>query len=148
LEWQSLQWQRGRDRYPMKSRANNSIDEYISQFPSGVQEILRKVRTTIKSAAPDAVEAMKYQIPTFVMQGNLVHFAAFKDHIGFYPTPSAIQKFRDELAAYKSAKGSIQFPLTKPIPYSLIRKIVEFRVKETQAKIAAGKKARPSRKVP
>ena len=91
----------------------------------------------IRSAAPDAEEALKYGIPTFVLNGNLVHFAAFKKHIGFYPTPPGIERFRDELSAYPNAKGSVQFPLDKPMPFALIRKIVEYRVTEARAKPAA-----------
>jgi uncharacterized protein YdhG (YjbR/CyaY superfamily) len=108
-----------------------TIDEYIEGFPKNVQTILEKIRATIRKAAPKAIEAMKYAIPTFVLNGrNLVHFAAFEKHIGFYPAPSGIAHFRKELAAYKSAKGSVQFPLEEPMPYELIAKIVKFRVKE------------------
>lgn len=115
----------------------HTIDGYISGFPKDVQEILQKIRGIVKDAAPDAEEAIKYQIPTFVLNGNLVHFAAFKQHIGFYPTPSAIMQFKDALSAYHSAKGSVQFPLDSPIPYSLIKKMVKFRVKQNRDKIAA-----------
>ena len=114
----------------------NSIDEYIASFPEDIQKILEQVRTTIKDAAPEAEETIKYAIPTFTFKGNLVHFAAFKNHIGLYPTPHAIETFEKELAVYKSAKGSIQFPLGKPIPYNLITKIVEFRVKDIFKKTA------------
>lgn len=106
------------------------IDEYIAGFPKDVQEILEKVRITIKEAAPEAEETIKYQIPTFTLKGNLVHFAAYKKHIGFYPAPSGIEKFEKELSVYRSAKGSVQFPLDKPIPYDLISQIVTYRVKE------------------
>ena len=106
-----------------------NIDEYVAGFPRDVQEILKQIRTTIKKVAPDAEEAIKYQIPTFVLNGNLVHFAAFKNHIGFYPTPSGIEEFKDELSRYEGAKGSVQFPIDKPIPFSLIQKIVTFRVR-------------------
>ena len=112
----------------------NNIDEYIAGFPKDVQDILQKIRGIIKKAAPDAEEAIKYQIPTFVLNGNLVHFAAFQKHIGFYPTPSGIDQFKDELSVYKSAKGSVQFPLDAPVPFDLITKIVKFRVKETREK--------------
>ena len=99
------------------------------------------MRATIKAAAPDAKEKISYQMPTFDLKGNLVHFAAFKNHIGFYPTPTGIEKFKKELAVYEGAKGSVQFPLDKPIPYDLIRKIVLFRVKENLAKAGTkGKK--------
>lgn len=117
--------------------AANNIDEYIAAFPKDVQDILQKIRGIIKKAAPDAEEAIKYQIPTFVLNGNLVHFAAFQNHIGFYPTPSGIEEFKDELSVFKSAKGSVQFPLDSPVPFSLIKKIVNFRVKETRAKVAS-----------
>ncbi len=117
------------------------IDEYISGFPKDVQEILEKIRVTIREAAPDAQETINYQIPTFTLKGNLVHFAAFKKHIGFYPAPSGIEKFKNELSGYESAKGSVQFPLDQPIPYDLISQITKFRVKENLEKAAAkGKK--------
>jgi uncharacterized protein YdhG (YjbR/CyaY superfamily) len=118
----------------------NDIDEYIAGFPPEVQEILEQIRTTIREAAPDAEEAIKYRMPTFVLNENLVHFAAFKNHVGFYPTPSGIEKFKDELSSYESAKGSVQFPIDKPMPLRLIRKIVAFRVKEAQAKASAKKR--------
>ena len=126
----------------MKAAPPTDIDEYIARYPRSVQEKLQKIRSIIKQAAPDAEEAIKYQIPTFVLQGNLVHFAAFENHIGFYPTPSAIAAFSSELANYQSAKGSIQFPLNKPLPFALIKKMVEFRVRETREKIAAKKRKR------
>ncbi len=112
-----------------------SIDEYIALFPAEIQAILQKIRATIKEIVPDAVEAIKYQMPTFVFKKkNLVHFAAFKNHIGFYPTPSGIEQFKDALSVYVNAKGSVQFPLNKPIPYDLIAAITAFRVQEEQAK--------------
>ena len=113
-----------------------SIDEYIANFPEDVQVVLEKLRATIKKAAPDAEETINYQIPTFTLKGNLVHFAAFKKHIGFYPTPSGMEKFKKELSGYEGSKGSVQFPLDKPIPYGLISKIVKFRVKENLARTA------------
>ena len=97
------------------------------------------MRRTIKDAAPDAEETIKYRIPTFVMHGNLVHFAGFRNHIGFYPTPSAIRAFKSALTGYPSAKGSVQFPLNKPVPLALIRRMVKFRVKEARAKTTANK---------
>lgn len=112
------------------------IDGYIAGFPDEVQKLLQKVRATIRKAAPDAEEAIKYQVPTFVLHGNLVHFAAFKNHIGFYPGPDGIAAFREELAPYAGGKGSIQFPLERPIPYPLIARIVKFRVKANQEKAA------------
>ncbi len=107
-----------------------SIDEYIAGFPEEVQAILQQVRMTIKKAAPDAEETIKYRMPTFLFHGNLVYFAGFKNHIGFYPIPTGIEKFKKELSKYKTAKGSVQFPLDKPMPLGLIRRIVKFRVKE------------------
>lgn len=108
----------------------NSVLEYISGFPVPVQEILQNIRKIIQDEAPGATETIKYQIPTFVFFGNLVHFAAYKNHIGFYPTPSGIEKFKKELASYAPAKGSVKFPLNQKIPYPLIRKIVKWRVEE------------------
>jgi uncharacterized protein YdhG (YjbR/CyaY superfamily) len=122
-------------------RAPKTIAEYIAAFPGDVQEILEKIRTTIRQAAPEAEETINYQMPTFTLKGNLVHFAAYKKHIGFYPTPTGIEKFKKELSVYEGAKGSVQFPLDKPIPYELIGKIVKFRVKENLERAAAkGKK--------
>ncbi len=111
-----------------------TIDEYILQFPPEVQEILEKVRETVKESAPDAEEKISYQMPAFALHGNLVYFAAFKEHIGFYPTSSGITAFKHELSEYKGGKGTIQFPLGKPIPYELISKIVKFRVAENSKK--------------
>ena len=111
-----------------------TIDEYIKTFPMDTQVILEKMCQTIRKAAPQAEETISYCMPTFRLNGNLVHFAAFKHHIGFYPTPSAILKFKKELSLYKFAKGSIQFPLGKPIPFALVKKIVAFRVKENLKK--------------
>ena len=120
-----------------EQKSYQSIDEYIARFPGDVQEILEKVRLTIREAAPDAKERISYQIPTFTLNGNLVHFAGYKKHIGFYPAPSGIEKFKDELSGYESAKGSVRFPLDQPIPYDLIREIVLFRVMENMSKSAA-----------
>ena len=120
--------------------APKNIDEYITGFPPDVQVILEKIRATIRKAAPGAEERISYQIPTFTLKGNLVHFAAFKKHIGFYPTPSGIAKFKKELSAYESAKGSVQFPLDQPIPFALISRIVKFRVKENLDRAAAKEK--------
>ena len=116
--------------------AAKNIDDYIGGFPPDVQKILQKVRATIKRAAPQADETISYQMPTFKLEGNLVHFAAFKNHIGLYPTPSGTERFRKELSSYETGKGSIRFPLDKPIPYDLIAKIVKFRVKENLEKAA------------
>jgi uncharacterized protein YdhG (YjbR/CyaY superfamily) len=123
-----------------KSWTPKDIDEYIASFPKDIQDILKKIRATIRNAAPGAHEAIKYQIPTFVLEGNLVHFAAFKDHIGFYPEPSGIEKFQAELSPYQGSKGSVQFPLDQPIPYDLISQIVAFRVQENLEKAQAKKK--------
>ena len=108
----------------------NTIDDYIAEFSKSTQEILQKIRKIIREAAPEAKEVMSYQMPTFRLKKNLVHFAAFKNHIGLYPTPSGTEAFKDELSSYVHGKGSIQFPLNKPIPYDLIKKIVKFRVKD------------------
>jgi uncharacterized protein YdhG (YjbR/CyaY superfamily) len=120
-----------------------TMDEYINTFPDDVQRILNELRQAIKETTPEAQETINYQIPTFTLNGNLVHFAAFKDHIGFYPTPSGMEAFKEELSAYKGAKGSVQFPIDQPLPLPLIRKIVEYRVKENverkQKKKASGK---------
>ena len=123
-----------------KGAAPRTIDEYIAGFPPNVQEILEQVRMTIREAAPDAEETISYQIPTFRLKGNLVHFGAFKAHIGFYPTPSGMEKFRDELSAYEGSKGTVRFPLNRPIPFDLIRRIVEFRVGENLARAEAKEK--------
>ena len=112
-----------------------TIDAYIANFPKEVQGILEKIRQTIRKAAPDAVEAISYQIPTFKLNGKyLVYFAAWKDHIGFYATPSGNEAFKKELSQYKVSKGSVRFPIEKPIPYELMEKIVIFRVKDIQVK--------------
>jgi uncharacterized protein YdhG (YjbR/CyaY superfamily) len=111
-----------------------SIDEYIAAFTKETQKILEKIRAAIKAAAPEAEEKISYQMPTFFLKGNLVHFAAYKKHIGFYPTPSGIQAFKNELSIYKGAKGSVQFPIDKPMPLELISKIVIFRVAENLKK--------------
>ena len=122
----------------------NSIDAYIAGFPKDVQTILERIRGIVKDAAPDAQEAIKYQIPTFVLNGNLVHFAAFQNHIGFYPTPSGIEHFKDALSSYNGAKGSVQFPLDSPIPYTLIKKIVKFRVNENRERSKAKTRSKKS----
>ena len=113
-----------------------TTDEYIKTFPKDVRIILEEMRKTIRKAAPDAEEAISYQMPTFKLKGkNLVHFAAWENHIGFYPTPSGIEAFKKELSQYDGAKGSIQFPIDKPLPLSLIRRIVEHRAKENLGKV-------------
>src|SRR2546425_7121754 len=118
---------------PRKKRFE-TIDEYIETFPKDVQSILEKMRQTIRRAAPEAEEAISYQIPGFKLNGNLVWFAAFKNHIGFYPMKTGIQAFKKELLSYKGAKGSVRFPLDTPIPYDLVKKIVMFRRKENLGK--------------
>ena len=110
----------------------NSIDEYIATFPEEIQEKLAELRATIRASAPDAEEKISYQMPTFALKGNLVHFAAFKNHIGFYPTPSGIQTFKRELSVYEGAKGSVRFPIDKPLPLELISKIVKFRDRKSR----------------
>ncbi len=117
-----------------KKSGINSIDEYIATFPKDIQNILEELRAAIKAAAPDAQEKISYQMPTFFLNGNLVHFAAFKKHIGFYPTPSGIEAFQKELSVYEGAKGSVQFPLDKPMPLKLITRIVKFRAAENLKK--------------
>ena len=118
------------------------IDEYISGFPSDVQKLLKKLRTTIKKTAPDAAETIKYQMPTFTLDGNLVHFAACKNHIGFYPAPRDVDEFRKELSAYSGSNSSLSLPLDKPIPVKLISRIVKFRVKKNREKAEARVKKR------
>lgn len=115
-----------------------TIDEYIAIFPSDVQKILEKVRKSINKAAPGATEAISYQIPAFKLDGkNLIHFAAFKNHVSIYPAPRGYDEFKDKIAAYKGGKGTVQFPLDQPIPYRLITRIVRFRVKKHKEKAEA-----------
>ncbi|MBK8594610.1 MAG: DUF1801 domain-containing protein [Holophagales bacterium] len=121
-----------------------SIDEYVAAFPPGVRKLLEDVRRAIQEAAPGAGEAIKYRMPTFTLNGNLVHFAACARHVGFYPAPSAIEKFRKELSAWKGAKGSVQFPLDEPMPLALIGRIVRFRVKEQLERARRERKAKPT----
>jgi uncharacterized protein YdhG (YjbR/CyaY superfamily) len=116
-----------------KQTAPQTIDDYIAAFSPDIQQKLKKMRATIKKAAPGADEAIKYGLATFVLGRNLVHFGAFKNHIGFYATSSGHRQFQNELSAYKGSKGSVQFPLDKPIPFGLITRIVKFRVKENLA---------------
>ena len=111
-----------------------SIDEYIASFPADVQKTLQELRAVIKAAAPDATEKISYQMPTFFLHGNLVHFAAYKKHIGFYPAPRGIEAFKQELSMYKGAKGSVQFPIDQPLPLELVSRIVKFRVAENLRK--------------
>ena len=125
----------------IKMPTPSTIDQYIAAFPPDVQQRLQRMRAMIRKAAPDAVEVISYRMPAFKLHGNLVYFAGCKEHIGFYPTPSPIVAFRQELAGYKCSKGAVQFPLDKPLPAALIRKIVKFRVAEDLAR-AAGKRKR------
>ena len=124
-----------RDVAPAKN-----IDAYIADFPEDIQQKLEKMRATIKKAAPNAGEAIKYAMPTFTLDGNLVHFAAFKNHIGLYPGAAGIEAFKKELAAYETSKGAIRFPLDKPLPLALVSQIVKFRVMVTLEKAKAKKK--------
>lgn len=114
--------------------SHNSIDEYILQFPLHVQKILKELRIVIKESAPEAEEKISYGMPTFVLCGNLVHFAAHKKLIGFYPTPNGMDAFKHELSGYKCSKGAVQFPLEAPLPFDLISQIVKFRVAENKNK--------------
>ena len=125
-----------------KQAAPKDIDEYIAGFPNDVQEILETIRITIRKAAPDAEETISYQIPTFTLKGRyLVYFAAYKKHIGLYPAPRGIEKFKKELSVYQGGKGTVRFPLDKPIPFGLIKRIVKFSVKENLERAKAkGKK--------
>lgn len=111
-----------------------SIDEYINMYPEEVQEKLEKIRQTIRNAAPEAREVISYQMPTFRQNGILLHFAAFTKHISFFPTPSAILKFEEQLRPFQTSKGTIKFPNDRPIPYNLITEIVKFRIHENQKK--------------
>jgi uncharacterized protein YdhG (YjbR/CyaY superfamily) len=131
-----------------KSTASNSasnsasnIDTYIAAFPEDIQQRLEAIRSVIRGLAHEAEEAISYGMPTFKLHGNLVHFAAFKHHIGFYPTPSGIQSFQEALSGYKGAKGSVQFPYTQPLPLDLIADIVKFRIEANLAKAKTKKKA-------
>lgn len=118
----------------MNTNKPNDIDGYIAGFPVDTQKILQQVRMTIQKAAPEAEETISYQMPAFKYNGVLVYFAAYKNHIGFYPTPSGIQAFKQELSVFEGAKGSVQFPIDKPMPLTLITKIVKFRVAENLEK--------------
>ena len=119
-----------------------TIDEYIASLPDDVQKILEAIRATIKAAAPEAEEKISYQMPTFFLNGNLIHFAAFKNHIGIYPTPSGTQAFKNEISMYQGAKGSIRLPIDEPMPLKLISRIVKFRVTENLAKAKAKGKSK------
>lgn len=114
----------------MAGEEYSNIDEYIRRFPENIRVILQKLREVILEAAPGAEETIRYGIPTFKLKGNLVHFGGYKSHVGFYPAPSAIEAFRKDLLPYKTSKGAIKFPLDRPTPYDLVKRMVEFRVKE------------------
>jgi uncharacterized protein YdhG (YjbR/CyaY superfamily) len=122
-----------------KQQQPTTIDEYIADFPPDMQPVLEKVRAAIRKAAPDAEEAIKYQIPTFVLNGNLIHFAGWNNHVGLYPGSKPIEMFKDELARYEVSKGTVRFPLDKPIPYGLIGKITKFCVKRNLERAATKK---------
>ena len=122
------------------ARMPATIDEYIADFPPDIREKLEAVRAMIRKAAPQATERISYRMPTFWLEGNLVHFAAFRNHIGFYPTPSGIEGFQAELEPYKNAKGSVQFPLDRPLPLELMERIVRYRVEENLAKAVRAKR--------
>jgi uncharacterized protein YdhG (YjbR/CyaY superfamily) len=119
-----------------------TIDEYIADFPLEIQVVLEQIRATIRSAAPDASEALKYGMPTFVQHGNVVHFAAFKNHIGFYPVPSGIEAFKTELSVYDQSKGTIRFPFGTTVPLELIARIVKFRLEENLRKVKSKQKSK------
>lgn len=119
-----------------------TVEQYISQFPAEVQERLNQMRTTIRSAAPDAKEIISYGMPAYAQEGNLVYFGASKGHIGFYPTPLGVETFADEFAAYKGNKGSVQFPFDQPLPLELVRRVTESRVEQNLARAAAKKDKR------
>ena len=120
----------------MKAKQPTTIDEYIAGFPKDVQERMQKVRAAIKKAAPDAEEAIKYQIPTFVLNGNLIHFGGYQNHIGLYPGSRPVEEFKDELSQYEVSKGTVRFPLDKPLPMGVITKLTKFCVKRNLEKAA------------
>jgi uncharacterized protein YdhG (YjbR/CyaY superfamily) len=122
------------------------IDEYISGYDEDVQLLLQKMRAAIHKAAPDATEDIKYALPTFIFHGNLVHFGAFKNHIGFYPSASGVEAFKEELAMFETSRGAIQFPINKPIPFNLVTKIVKFRVHQSLEKAMMKSKSTNSKK--
>lgn len=130
----------------MRAKTPKNIDEYIAAFPRDVQETLQKIRITIRKAAPGVEETISYQIPTFTLKGGyLIYFAAYKKHISLYPAPRGSEEFKEELSAYEGGKGTVRFPLDKPVPFALIRRIVKFRVKETLRRVEAKGKKRAAR---
>ena len=124
----------------------NNIDEYIADFPQEIQALLNQMRETIQKASPEATEKISYAMPTFDLGGNLVHFAAFKNHIGFYPASSGIAAFQEEVSAYKNSKGAVQFPMNQPLPLTLVEKIVQFRTQENLGKMALKQKVKFEKK--
>ena len=124
----------------MKSVKPDSVDAYIADFPEGTQILLKQIRATIKNAAPDAEEVISYSMPGYKLDGMLVYFAAYKNHIGFYATPTGHEKFKKELSVFKTGKGSVQFPIDNPLPLKLISEIVKYRVKENRIKAMTRKK--------
>lgn len=132
----------------IQPRGFSSIDEYIAAFPPDIQARLHAVRATIREAAPAAAERISYQMPTFFLQGNLVHFAALKHHIGLYPTPSGVEAFAAELADYERSKGAVRFPLEQPLPLDLVSRIVTFRVAENLARAKAKAEAKARKRRP
>lgn len=127
---------------PPKTNAPANVEDYIAAFPVEVREILEQLRKRIRAVAPEAEETLKYRMPTYVLGENLVHFAGCREHIGWYPTPSAIAAFRKELSGYECSKGAVQLPLDQPMPYRLIERMVRFRVKEALARTLARAKSR------
>ena len=111
-----------------------NVDDYIKNFPPEIQKQLKQMRSIVNEAAPDATEKISYAMPTLFMNGNLVHYAAYKNHIGFYPTPSGIRAFMEEISKFKNSKGAVQFPVNRPLPAGLIKKIVKFKVKENRSR--------------
>lgn len=129
----------------MFSPSLESIDAYIQSFPADIQQLLQEIRTTIKSVVPEAQEAINYRMPAFIYKGPLVYFAAYRNHIGFYPIPSGLEAFQAELSAYKCSKGAVQFPLSQPMPLDLIARITAFRAEENRQKELDRKKPRPKK---
>ncbi len=130
----------------MKASMAADVDAYIAEQPVSVQELLNKIRDTIRNAAPDAEELISYQMPAYKLAGPLVYFGASKNHIGFYPTNSGVTNFQKELSAYKTSKGAIQFPIDKPLPVKLIKDIVQFRVKENEMRAQVKSRTRTAKK--
>jgi uncharacterized protein YdhG (YjbR/CyaY superfamily) len=125
-----------------KATEPQNVDEYIAGFPAEVQVVLEKIRVTIRQAAPDAAETLKYKMPTYTQKGNLVSFAGYKKHIGIYPVPAGTEAFQEAISAYRAAKSTVRLPLDKPIPFGLISDLVKFRVKESLERVTAkGKQA-------